>query len=126
MSNYPNKDLASLSSRFKALGHPHRLQIFWRLAGCCTVAPTCAPAESMGRCVGDLAGELSIAPSTVSHHIKELTQAGLIATERCGREIRCWVDPAVLSELSDFFAEFIATPSGVGVGGGCVDERATD
>jgi ArsR family transcriptional regulator len=125
MSNYQTIDLASLSSRFKALGHPHRLQIFWRLAGCCTVAPTCTPDHSVGRCVGDLAGELSIAPSTVSHHIKELTHAGLISTERCGREIRCWVEPDVLSELSDFFAEFVTTPSGSGVGGGRGDECVT-
>jgi len=77
----------------------------------------------MHRCVGDLAGELDIAPSTVSHHIKELTRAGLIATGRSGREIRCWVEPEVLHELSEFFADFIATPSGSGVG--CGDGRVT-
>ena len=119
MSNYQSDDLALLSSRFKALGHPHRLQIFWRLAGCCTVAATCDPGDDLGRCVGDLAGELSIAPSTVSHHIKELTQAGLISTERCGREIRCWVEPDVLSGLSDFFADFVAAPSGAVTGAAC-------
>ena len=125
MSNYQRIDLVSLSSRFKALGHPHRLQIFWRLASCCVPGTTCAPGESMSRCVGDLAGELDIAPSTVSHHIKELTHAGLIATERSGREIHCWVKPEVLSELSEFFAEFIAAPSGSGIEGDCGSECAT-
>lgn len=79
----------------------------------------------MHRCVGDLAGELDIAPSTVSHHIKELTRAGLIATGRSGREIRCWVEPEVLRELSEFFAAFTATPSDSGIGVGCGDGSFT-
>ncbi len=122
MSNYRNNELTSLSSRFKALGHPHRLQIFWRLASCCTVGTTCAPEDSIQRCVGDLIGELDIAPSTVSHHLKELVHAGLIATERSGREIRCWVEPEVLHELSEFFAGFVAAPSGCGAAEGCGDQ----
>ena len=65
----------------------------------------------MSRCVGDLAQELDIAPSTVSHHLKELTHAGLIATERCGREIRCWVEQDVLRELGGFFTRFVAQHS---------------
>ena len=64
----------------------------------------------MRRCVGELAAELDVAPSTVSHHLKELIHAGLIATERCGREIRCWVEPRVLRELGEFFAGFLARP----------------
>lgn len=66
----------------------------------------------MHRCVGDLAKELEIVPSTVSHHLKELTQAGLITTERCGREIRCRVEPKLLRELGEFFTSFVAQPSG--------------
>lgn len=111
MSNYRTFDLAKAASRFKALGHPHRLQIFQRLATCCVPGTRCAGDETMRRCVGELAAELDIVPSTVSHHLKELTQAGLIATERCGREIRCWIEPEVLRELGDFFTCFVAEPS---------------
>lgn len=57
----------------------------------------------MSACVGDLGKDLQIAPSTVSHHIKELHRAGLITTERCGQSIRCRVEPEVLKELGDFF-----------------------
>ncbi len=110
MSNYRTVDLDTAASRFKALGHPHRLQIFQRLATCCTPGTTCAGDDTMRRCVGELAAELDIVPSTVSHHLKELTQAGLIATERCGREIRCWVEPEVLRELGGFFTGFVAEP----------------
>lgn len=96
----------SLASQFKALGHPHRLQIFMRLATCCSPGISCGTDEALHRCVGELAAELEIAPSTVSHHLKELTQAGLIAARRQGREIHCSVDPTVLSSLRDFFAGF--------------------
>lgn len=99
-----------LADAFKALGHPHRLQIFHRLSSCCAPGTTCTVDEAVPRCVGELAAELDIAPSTVSHHLKELNRAGLIATERCGREIRCWVEPDVLRDLGDFFHGFVAAP----------------
>jgi ArsR family transcriptional regulator len=112
MSNIQTIDLRTAAARFKALGHPHRLQIFQRLAACCAPGTSCSGDEAMRRCVGELAAELDIVPSTVSHHLKELTQAGLIATERCGREIRCWVEPAVLREMGGFFTCFMTEPSG--------------
>ena len=59
----------------------------------------------MRACVGDLAEGLDLAPSTVSHHIKELNSAGLIQTERAGQNVECWVDPNVLQGLSKFFRE---------------------
>ncbi len=49
------------------------------------------------------ADELGIAPSTVSHHLKELRQAGLIQMARRGRQVACWVEKDVLEELSTFF-----------------------
>jgi ArsR family transcriptional regulator len=79
----------------------------------------------MRRCVGELAAELDIVPSTVSHHLKELTQAGLIATERCGREIRCWVEPDVLHELGGFFTGFIAQPGSANARRSCDEECIT-
>lgn len=114
MSNYQTIELNPLADTFKALGHPHRLQIFLQLATCCAPGTACTGDEAMRRCVGELAAELDIAQSTVSHHLKELTRAGLIATERCGREIRCWVDPDVLLRLGDFFRGFVAQPASTG------------
>ena len=110
MSNYRITGVSDAAVTFKALGHPHRLQIFLRLAGCCVPGTACDGEESIRRCVGELAGELDIAPSTVSHHLKELTRAGLIATERCGREIRCWIEPTVLEQLGAFFTGFLGKP----------------
>ena len=49
--------------------------------------------------------DLGIAPSTVSHHIKELCQADLIDMERQGQNIQCRIDPEVTGDLAVFFTE---------------------
>jgi ArsR family transcriptional regulator len=54
--------------------------------------------------VGDIGKDLDIVPSTVSHHIKELRQVGLIKTQRRGQNIECWVDSEILEELKYFFS----------------------
>jgi ArsR family transcriptional regulator len=62
-------------------------------------------------CVGDLAAGLALAPSTVSHHLKELRQCGLIHMERRGQHVQCWAEPETLASLERFFAT--ATRDGV-------------
>jgi ArsR family transcriptional regulator len=59
----------------------------------------------MRRCVGEIGRDLSVSPSTVSHHLKELRDAGLIRAQRRGQKIECWVDPDVLNELAQFFGQ---------------------
>jgi ArsR family transcriptional regulator, arsenate/arsenite/antimonite-responsive transcriptional repressor len=58
----------------KALGDPTRFQILQKI-GESSATPTCS-------CVRDWTG---LSPATVSHHLKELDAAGLIAMERCGK-----------------------------------------
>jgi len=48
---------------------------------------------ALRQCVGELCEGLEIDPSTVSHHVRELRQSGLIRTERRGKNMLCWVDP---------------------------------
>jgi ArsR family transcriptional regulator len=102
MSNYRITSADEFAACFHALSNPHRLRIFVRLAACLPPGATCAEAE-MRRCVGELGTDLGIAASTVSHHLKELRQAGLIHMERRGRSIECWVEPEMLRHLSEFF-----------------------
>ena len=59
----------------------------------------------MRGCVGDLGRDLGIGASTVSHHIKELYQAGLIQTERRGQHVECWIVPETLEMLAEFFQQ---------------------
>lgn len=106
MSNNQNINTDKFAEIFKALSNPNRLNIYMSLIDCCSpgikhtyegVTPeTCA-------CVGDLGRELGIVPSTVSHHMKTLRQAGLINMERRGQRIECWVDSDTYDSLKGFF-----------------------
>jgi DNA-binding transcriptional ArsR family regulator len=101
MSNTRNNDPGSLATQFKALAHPDRLRMLVKLLASTTGGRS-------GRsfcCVGDLAREVDLAPSTVSHHLKELRQAGLIEVERRGRQIECRTGGDTLRRLASFFGE---------------------
>ena len=88
---------------FGALSNQHRLAIFLRLEATCLEDCSCTPDATLSTCVGDLGSELNIAPSTVSHHLKELHRSGLIRMERRGQKVECWVSPDILEALSKFF-----------------------
>ncbi|MEL0583382.1 MAG: metalloregulator ArsR/SmtB family transcription factor [Candidatus Thiodiazotropha sp. (ex. Lucinoma kazani)] len=102
MSN-TNPDDKQLALMFKALGNPHRLLIFQRLSNCCLPGTRCDLEQTMRFSVGQLGEGMEIAPSTLSHHLKELHRSGLIEMSRQGKRIDCWIDPAVLNRLAGFF-----------------------
>jgi DNA-binding transcriptional ArsR family regulator len=107
MSKYRTIDAEKLAGMFKALSNPQRLKIFIKLARCCAPVDCCILDEKGAQqCVGDLGGDLGIAPSTVSHHIKELRLAGLVNIQRKGQKIECWTSRDVLIQLGGFFTEF--------------------
>lgn len=87
---------------FKALANPHRLALFHRLASCCMPGTRCNQEEALRHNVGALGEGLEIAPSTLSHHLKELNRAGLVQMQRRGKHVECWVDPSTLDELAAF------------------------
>lgn len=103
MSNNSGK-LTKQAEMFKALGNPHRLAIFQRLTTCCEAGTVCEMEQGVRFTVGEIGKELDIAPSTVSHHLKELLRAGLIETQRNGNKIECWIEPKLLEKLSGFFS----------------------
>lgn len=99
-------DLERLAETFKALAHPHRLIIFARLAaGCCR--PGSHHGNEIRACVGELGAGLDIAPSTLSHHIKELRRAGLLHVRKRGTTCECWVEAESLTALARFFSEAV-------------------
>jgi ArsR family transcriptional regulator len=103
-NNEKNIDLHQLADMFKALANPNRLKIFMQLIGCCQPGTRCDLQSDCCAFVGDLSKDLSIVPSTVSHHIKELRRAGLIKMRRQGQKIECWVDPEAVRNLIGFFS----------------------
>ncbi len=102
MSNI--KTIQQQAEIFKALSNPHRLALFSRLMNCCVPGTKCNADDAVKFFVGELGEGLNIAPSTLSHHLKELNRAGLVSMERRGKNIECWLEPATLNELAEFFS----------------------
>jgi ArsR family transcriptional regulator len=98
--------MEDLSQAFKALGHPHRLALVRRLideAVTCDGSSEAAPPPDVSCCdFAELADEIGVGKSTVSHHLKVLRQAGLVEREQDGRQVRCHVNADRLEELRSF------------------------
>ncbi|MEU5404020.1 metalloregulator ArsR/SmtB family transcription factor [Streptomyces sp. NPDC005963] len=87
-----------LARVFKALGDPVRLRLLSMIAS-----------RAGGEvCVCDLTPAFDLSQPTISHHLKLLREAGLIASERRGT----WVYYRLLPEMTDTLAGILTRPSG--------------
>jgi ArsR family transcriptional regulator len=110
MSILRTDEIEQLAKMFKALSNPHRLRIFLSLVSSCSAEVGCqATKEAIRSCVGDLGKDLGLAASTVSHHLKELRQVGLMKVERQGQKVECWISEEKIRELADFFDDACGT-----------------
>ena len=75
-----------------AIAHPARLQILRVLT------------ERCGCICGELVGELALAQSTVSQHLKVLKEAGLVQGEIDGPRVCYCVNPAAVDRLKGLVA----------------------
>jgi len=103
MSKYRTNDTQALTDSFKALSNKNRLQIFLQLLNSCKPGTVCSSETLNGFCVGELGKNLSVAPSTLSHHIKELQHAGLITTQRRGQNVECFINTEKVAILKNLF-----------------------
>lgn len=85
MSNYTTGQTDSLAQAFKALSNPKRLTVFLRILDACSADDCCCTADALGVSVDDLASQVGLAKSTISHHLKELRVSGLISMVRKGK-----------------------------------------
>ena len=83
-----------LSVLFKALAHPARIAILQRIM----LANTCI--------CGDLVGELGLAQATISQHLKELKNAGLIQGTIEGVSVCYCINPETWKLLQSNFGKF--------------------
>ncbi|WP_347218023.1 metalloregulator ArsR/SmtB family transcription factor [Chryseobacterium sp.] len=81
----------------KALGHPARIAIIEYLL-------------KVNECIcGDIVNELPLAQPTVSQHLKELKNAGLIKGNIEGNSICYCIDEKVFEDLNHYFTNIIST-----------------
>ncbi|MBN1446334.1 MAG: metalloregulator ArsR/SmtB family transcription factor [Bacteroidetes bacterium] len=100
MQETPEIILNTTLARYaKALSHPVRLYILELLnsQSCCYS--------------GDLAEVLPIARSTLSQHLKELKEAGLIQGEINPPKIKYCINRAAWNEMRDELLQFLASDS---------------
>jgi ArsR family transcriptional regulator len=83
-----NKQFERIS---KALGDPHRIRIMQHVSRNLTCTQ-CA----------DIVEMIDLTQSAISHHIKQLTEAGLLIAEKEGRNIKYAVDKDVVDAYTKF------------------------
>ncbi len=74
---YTPPEASDLAERFRILSDPTRLRMLSLIA-----SRGCGPV-----CVGDLVDPLGVSQPTVSHHLRILTDAGLLTRRREGRSV---------------------------------------
>jgi len=91
-----NIDYEQLARFAKAMGHPTRIEILCFLA-------------SLDSCYfGDIHNELPIAKATVSQHLKELKDAGLIQGEIETPKVKYCINKENWEKAKIYFSEFFA------------------
>ena len=90
-------DADALATAFKAIADPGRLRLLSYVAG----------QPGAETCVCNLVQPLGLAQPTVSHHLKVLTEAGLLARERRGT----WMFYRLVPERVEALRQALALPS---------------
>ena len=87
-----------LANIHKALSNENRLEIFLSI-----LKNEKNSFETCDCMVSNLMERLGIGAPTISHHVKELVNAGLVTTEREGKFLKAQVNKELLEELKKEF-----------------------
>jgi ArsR family transcriptional regulator len=89
-------DSAKLSKIMKALSNQTRLELYLQIA-----KQNEANFETGCECfISDIVGSFSIGAPTISHHLKELSNADLIITERRGKFLAARINKETIQTAS--------------------------
>ena len=88
-------EASSVARILSALSHEHRLGVFRLLV----------QAGPEGRPAGEIADELGLAPPTLSFHLAQLSNAGLLHARQDGRFIHYSADFTAMNALVAFLTE---------------------
>lgn len=95
----------NITKIFRALSNEQRLKLFKMIYDCqmenrSNKGPSCV--EGVDKAFTKACNHLSIARSTVSHHMKELENAGLISTTRKGQSFTCEINMDAVKVIRQF------------------------
>ena len=90
-------DVDAAASVAMALGHRLRMQILCRVA----------PFRGRGLSAGTLSAELMVVPSSLSHHLQQMTRAGALDVRHQGRSMFYSVNHNGIAVLRDFLSTLI-------------------
>lgn len=91
----PTDEAERLASLFKALSDPVRVRLLRHIVG----------SAHGTACACHLPTTLGISQPTLSHHLKKLTEAGLVTREQRGRWAHYTVRPEAIARLGAFLAD---------------------
>jgi ArsR family transcriptional regulator len=88
-------NLETAAKQLESLGSPTRLRIY----------RTLVRAGQAGLSVGTLQDRMGIAASTLSHHVKNLVDAGLVSQERVATSLICRAEYPSMRALIGYLAD---------------------
>ena len=83
------------AKQLESLGSQTRLQIY----------RTLVRAGTTGLSVGSLQDKMSMAASTLSHHLRRLIEAGLVSQERTGTSLICRAEYPAMQSLIGYLSD---------------------
>ena len=78
-----------------ALGDPHRQRIVLMFE----------PGERLN--IGQIVGASTLSRTAVAHHLKVLREAGVLRSEKAGREVYFWPDAEAVREALDAVKDYV-------------------
>jgi ArsR family transcriptional regulator len=91
------KELKAISNAFKALSNPHRLDLYLRIKKHHQLDLT---REKKRTCfVSSLCENWSLGAPTISHHLKELVNSGLVEVDKEGKYVTCSLNEKMMAQI---------------------------
>lgn len=88
-------ELEKTAKQLEAMGNRTRLAIIQLLVN----------AGKDGINVSEINQVIAVPPSTLSHHLAKLVNAGLVSQQRAGRTLICQTEPGSMEELVMYLAD---------------------
>lgn len=104
--------MSAYQQQLKILADPKRFLILQHLACCQRVVSCCEKisGEEHGCCVADLVQATDLSQPTVSHHLKTLSDVGLVLREKRGTYACYFANPRAIEALAAWLQRELIPP----------------